>query len=75
MDTEDYEKSVTDYEKICQMDKSKENVAALKHAKLELKKSKRKDYYKILGVSKDASDDDIKKAYRKMALKEHPGLF
>lgn len=30
------------------------------------------DYYKILGVSKDASDDDIKKAYKKAALKWHP---
>lgn len=31
-----------------------------------------KDYYKILGVDKNASKDDIKKAYRKMAMKYHP---
>ena len=31
-----------------------------------------KDYYKILGVSENASDSDIKKAFRKLAVKYHP---
>ena len=30
------------------------------------------DAYKVLGISKDATDDEVKAAYRKMALKHHP---
>ncbi|XP_015273616.1 PREDICTED: dnaJ homolog subfamily C member 7 [Gekko japonicus] len=73
MDTEQFEEAVRDYEKVYQTEKTKEHKQLLKNAQLELKKSKRKDYYKILGVDKSASEDEIKKAYRKRALMHHPG--
>ncbi|GBP11843.1 DnaJ homolog subfamily C member 7 [Eumeta japonica] len=68
----EYEDAVKDYERLYKIDKSKENKQLLHEAKLALKKSKRKDYYKILGIEKNASEDDIKKAYRKRALVHHP---
>ena len=44
----------------------------LQKAQQILKQSKKKDYYKVLGVSRDADLKTIKKAYRKMAIAAHP---
>jgi DnaJ family protein C protein 7 len=73
MDTEQYEEAVRDYEHVFKTDKSnREYRQMLQNAKLGLRKSKRKDYYKVLGIDKNANEEEIKKAYRKRAMDHHP---
>jgi DnaJ family protein C protein 3 len=44
----------------------------LRKAHTLLKRSKQKDYYKVLGIPRDADERDIKKAYRKLSKINHP---
>lgn len=70
---EEYDEAVRDFSEASEIDPAGFNVQAkLKDAQAKAKKAKRKDYYKILGVTKSSSDAEIRKAYKKLALKYHP---
>eukprot|EP00056_Hartaetosiga_gracilis_P012673 m.203230 g.203230 ORF g.203230 m.203230 type:complete len:476 (+) comp13728_c3_seq1:215-1642(+) len=73
LEAEMYDEAVRAYEGLIENEPQNRSLReGLRHAKLELKKSKRKNYYKILGVDKNATAMDIKRAYKKSALKCHP---
>ncbi|KAF5475883.1 hypothetical protein F2P56_007642 [Juglans regia] len=71
--TEDWEGAVEDLKSAAQKSPQDMNIReAFMRAEKALKMSKRKDWYKILGVSRMASISDIKRAYKKLALQWHP---
>ncbi|KAK4232164.1 hypothetical protein QBC38DRAFT_506240 [Podospora fimiseda] len=70
---EKWEAAVREWKAIQELDPDDRTVAKeVRKAELELKKSLRKDYYKILGIEKTATETEIKKAYRKLAIVHHP---
>jgi DnaJ family protein C protein 3 len=70
---EDWQDAVNDFQKATQIDQhSQQAQEGLRRAQAQLKISLQKDYYKELGVGRTASDREIKKAFRKLALQYHP---
>jgi DnaJ family protein C protein 7 len=70
-----FDDAVRDYESAKEIDPDYPEIKKLiKDAQLEKKKAGRKDYYQILGVTKNADEQEIQKGYKKAALKWHPGL-
>ncbi|PIK56335.1 putative dnaJ-like subfamily C member 3 [Apostichopus japonicus] len=67
-----YEKAIQDYQAANEADESQRTQEGLKRAEKLLKQSKKRDYYKILGVKRNAQKREILKAYRKLAMEWHP---
>lgn len=70
-DKESLNQALRDYEELNRSD-DHDMSSKIKQTKVAIKNLGKKDLYKTLGVMRDASDDDIKKAYKKAALKWHP---
>ena len=61
-----------DYSKIQELDPSCNMQDKIKIAKRKEKEARKKDYYKILEVDRNASEAEIKKSHKSLALKYHP---
>lgn len=70
---EDFEGAVADLRSAAEKSPQDRNIhQTLMKAEKALKMSQRKDWYKILGISKTSSVSEIKKAYKRLALQWHP---
>jgi len=73
MGQEQWEQAIADYSKATQINQGHhEAQQGLHRAQAELKRSQQKDYYKELGIPRDANARAIKKAYLKQAMVWHP---
>ncbi|XP_033126974.1 dnaJ homolog subfamily C member 3-like [Anneissia japonica] len=72
---EDFDKAIDDFTKANSIEGSQRTEEALKRGNKLLKQSKKRDYYKILGVKRNAKKKEIVQAYRKLAMQWHPDKF
>jgi len=72
---ENLQRAFNDYEKAMEFDSEAAQGSykqKLRAIQAEIKRAGRKDFYKIMGLQKDATEDEIRKTYKKLALKYHP---
>ncbi|KAI8956975.1 DnaJ-domain-containing protein [Daldinia sp. FL1419] len=74
LDAEEFDSCVGTLKKAAEVRPDKNNIInpLMQKAQVALKRSKTKDYYKVLGVSHDADERQIKSAYRKLTKIHHP---
>ena len=71
-----YEEALDDFQRAKTVDgESRKAQEAIEKAQRLLKQSQKRDYYKILGIRRNASKKDVLKAYKALARKWHPDVF
>ncbi|CAF3383343.1 unnamed protein product [Rotaria socialis] len=72
---ENYEAALADYKRAHEIEDSSRINEGMQRVQKLIKQSKKRDYYKILGVRRSANKAEILKAYRKLAIKWHPDKY
>lgn len=72
MERGEYTAAIMDYSKIQELDSSCNMQDKIRVAKKKEKEARKKDYYKTLEIDRNATDAEIKKSYKGLALKYHP---
>ncbi|KAK3941161.1 hypothetical protein QBC46DRAFT_312105 [Diplogelasinospora grovesii] len=74
LEAEEFEAAINTLKKALEVRPEKQDIVnpLLQKAQIDLKRSKTKDYYKVLGVAHDADEKQIKSAYRKLSKLHHP---
>merc|ERR1712088_1109259 len=76
LNDEMYDEAVNDFRKALELDENFQRAKeGLERAQKRQKQAQKRDYYKILGVKRNARKKEINKVYRKLAQKWHPDNF